>query len=327
MIIIATCMAANESDVIEAFVRHNLSLLDGLVVLDHRSVDATPRIMQALRAEGLPLVAMSDPDIAFRQGERQTEMARRYLRQLEADFCFVLDADEFIRAPSRAALEASLGALPAGAFGAVNLQNYVEAAPGASGANPLRRITRRLAVERNTPHKVVLSRRFAQEEGWMVSLGNHAVARIEEGRPVAGPHALLQGVTLAHFPVRSPEQIAKKALLGWLSHRLSGFEARLPKDRKGPVPISHWGAVFADLASGQAKVDDDLRRRAIALYVGARGGAGGPPELVAEGELVDDPLPCSFDLRYAELAAPTPIAALASWADGLVTQLTRRPDA
>src|SRR5687767_3070440 len=118
-------MASNEGDIIEAFARHNVRFLDALVVLDHASTDPTPAILASLVAEGLPIVVLHDPDRAFRQDQRQTYLARRYLAELDADFCFVLDADEFLKAPSRAGLEGSLAALPAGHAGAIALQNYV----------------------------------------------------------------------------------------------------------------------------------------------------------------------------------------------------------
>jgi hypothetical protein len=41
-------MVRNEADIIEASVRHNLSVLDGLVVIDHGSFDATADILVAL---------------------------------------------------------------------------------------------------------------------------------------------------------------------------------------------------------------------------------------------------------------------------------------
>src|ERR1700682_3824760 len=101
MRIIATCMASNEGDIIEAFVRHHAGLIDAVVVLDHSSVDATPEILGRLVREGLPVFALRDNERAFHQGDRQSYLARRFLVELDADFCFVLDADEFVKAPSR----------------------------------------------------------------------------------------------------------------------------------------------------------------------------------------------------------------------------------
>jgi len=43
----------NEADIVEAFVRHNLVLLDGIAIVDHASVDATPDILRVLKDEGL----------------------------------------------------------------------------------------------------------------------------------------------------------------------------------------------------------------------------------------------------------------------------------
>ena len=43
-------MLRNEADVVESFVRHNLSLLDGLLVVDHGSSDGTSEILDALVA-------------------------------------------------------------------------------------------------------------------------------------------------------------------------------------------------------------------------------------------------------------------------------------
>src|SRR5690349_3393112 len=124
MRIIGVTMASNEADVIEAFVRHNLRFLDALVVLDHVSVDRTPELLVRLAGEGLPLVVLRDRDRAYRQGERTTMLVRRYLAELDAAWCLPIDADEFIRCDSRAALEAALAAVPAGAHGLVPLQNY-----------------------------------------------------------------------------------------------------------------------------------------------------------------------------------------------------------
>ena len=50
----------NEADIVEAFVRHNLVLLDGIAIVDHASVDATPDILRALKDEGLPIFLARD---------------------------------------------------------------------------------------------------------------------------------------------------------------------------------------------------------------------------------------------------------------------------
>jgi len=309
MRIIGVTMVSNEADVVEAVVRHNLQYLDAVVVLDHVSVDKTLEVLTRLAAEGLPVVVLKDRDRAFRQGERITTMARRYLAELDAEWCFALDADEFIRAPSRQALEASLEAIPAGAHGLVSLQNYVGlTSPGQ--AHPLRRFTRRLRTERTVPRKVVIRRGFEALPHSQISLGNHAALQVLEGRVQPLPHAELLGVTLAHVPVRSPRQVAQKVVIGWLATRLTQPE-RFARPGQS-MPNLHWAALFERLARGDP-VDDSFTREAVAAYV------GGP---VDDSELVEDPV-ATVDVRYAETGEAAPFAALATWADQVVGELLR----
>ena len=314
MKLIGTCMARDESDVIEAFVRHNLRFLDALVILDHGSVDDTPDILAALGREGLAIEVLRDPVRAFNQGARQTEMARRYLRGTQADFCFALDADEFIRAPSREALEASLGRLPAQAYGALAVQHYLGATHPLE-SNPLLRLTARLGDDHASGHKVVLRRSFADDPAAQVALGNHAAVRVEQGSARPFAHAIVEGVKLAHFPVRSAEQVATKAIIGWLSHRLTRPERFLGDTQGKVVPASHWRELFDMISSGRVQVGPALLAEATAAY-------GGPlPPGSAPHALVEDPLGCTFELRYTRPGAASPLATLAAWTDRLVTDV------
>ena len=47
MRLLAAAHVRNEADIVEAFVRHNLALLDGIAIVDHMSVDETPDILRA----------------------------------------------------------------------------------------------------------------------------------------------------------------------------------------------------------------------------------------------------------------------------------------
>jgi len=314
MRLIATCMASNEGDVIEAFVRHNSAYVDSVVVLDHGSLDRTPAILAALAKEGLALHHLHDARRGFHQGERQTYLARRYLLEHDADHCFALDADELIKAGSRAELEAALARVPPGHAAVVPVQNYVGRGNAPSDDNPARRLTRRLTCERAQPHKVVLPRRFATEADLHVSVGNHAVVRVADGRAEPIPHVVLPGVFLAHFPVRSADQVARKVLLGWLGHRLA-----MPATG-GEGLASHWRGLFDDLAAGSL-VDEALTRRAVAACLGGPIQADGKPREVSDDELMPDPMPTPYELRYSDGATLAPMAMLAAWANRLVSDI------
>lgn len=60
-----------EEDIVEAFVRHNLTILDGMLVVDHNSTDRTPAILTALCAERLPLVVKRHGAPGYLQADDQ----------------------------------------------------------------------------------------------------------------------------------------------------------------------------------------------------------------------------------------------------------------
>ena len=308
-------MAANEFDVIESFVRSNARFVDAIVVLDHASVDGTGAILAQLAREGLPLVVLEDRDAGFRQAHRQTYLAKRYMAEMSADFCFPLDADEFLRCESRASLEEALAALEPGVFGLLPMQNYFGAGPDRGALDPLRRFTRRMRDERAVSRKVALRREFAGFDDALISFGNHAALRMVEGRAQPFPHRPLEGVSLAHFPVRSPEQIAKKALIGWLSWRLTqpGEPAPKPEVRSANW---HWHQIFSRIVAGEEVIDERLMQQAIGICAG-----GQSTDPVRDAELVEDPLDPPYELRYTPSAPHRPLAVLAAWAERLVSEV------
>ena len=83
MKLFGAAMLRNEADVVESFVRHNLSLLDGLLVVDHGSSDGTSEILDALVAEGLPLEVERDPSVGYLQSEIMTRTVRHAFARSE----------------------------------------------------------------------------------------------------------------------------------------------------------------------------------------------------------------------------------------------------
>src|SRR6185436_15684300 len=63
-------MVRNEADIIEASVRHNLSCLDRLAVIDHGSFDGTSEILRQLAAESDAVRIIADPSVAYEQSTR-----------------------------------------------------------------------------------------------------------------------------------------------------------------------------------------------------------------------------------------------------------------
>ena len=245
----AVAMVRNEADIIEAFVRHNLAFLDGLVILEHRSSDATPRILQRLKAEGLALILLQSRETAFFQGSEITRIASETFTRTGADFVFALDADEFIRAPSRAAVEEALTTIPEGAHGRLRWYSYVPAAVDRPfGPHCL---SLRLREERVARYKLVIRPGFVETGNYMVTEGNHWISDLRTGRAAMHEHVVPERLSLAHCPVRSRAQLETKVRLG--------YEALLAAGGLNSAMAYHWRDLYEDFRVGVAMPESRLR--------------------------------------------------------------------
>jgi hypothetical protein len=273
----------NEGDVIEEFVRHNLRFLDGLTVIDNASFDGTLDVLEALRAEGLPLTILHDGMLQKRQYETMTWAAQRSAALDAWDYLFLLDADEFIKAGDRAQLVDALAALPPGWNGFLRWFTYVPS-PKDDAAEPrvLSRIRHRRIAEPEF-FKSVVSRACAAAGAFSIGQGNHTVY----GAHGEAPRAALDGIGLAHFPVRSVAQLQGKALVGWTAYLAMG------EDRIGPYGW-HQRRLFESLESGGAWTDRQLFEFAATYTDG--------PAPAQAAALTYDPMPATPDRRYGDAA-------------------------
>jgi len=279
-------MARNEADIIEAFVRHNLAVIDGLVIIDHGSLDGTAEILRRLQGEALSLRVLQDPNPGFFQAERMTGVARETLGREHADFVFAIDADEFIKVESRNELEVALAELPPGTHAIVPSLTYIpesfDAGAVTGGSAHLRR---RLKVERHRTYKSVIGQSFAERQSQHVVSGNHVVVDFASRKPA--PHIRLcqEVVALAHCPVRSRPQLENKIILGYLAH--------LATQPKHDWLAFHWRDLYEELRAGRSFTVGRLLE--IACNYGLPRDMWQPADSI---ELVVDPLPLKVSLRY-----------------------------
>jgi hypothetical protein len=296
----------NEGDVIEEFVRYNLQFLDALTVVDNASFDGTRSVLEALRAEGLPLTVLDDPLLPKRQYETITRVARQSAAEADWDFLFLLDADEFVKARDRSRLEESLAALAPGENGLLPWFSYVPTEQDdAAEPRVLKRITyRRDAEPDQVFHKLVLSGRFARDGPFTIAQGNHGA----HGEHGAAPVVVLRDVGLAHFPVRSIAQIQSKVLLGWGAYLVMGHDS---------VGYGwHQRRLFHRLESEPAWSAADLR--AIALHYT-------DPDVAPDGvALTHDPLPPAPEWRYGNVAIANPTQLAARYVRQLASAIGAR---
>lgn len=283
MRLFGVAMARNEADVIEAFVRHNLSVLDGLVVIEHDSSDATREILAKLQAEGLPVRIVDAPEPEFFQSRHMTRVTREVLAQERADFVFALDADEFLKCRSRPELERALAEVPVGMHAVATWWTYVPDSFDETtfGQSHLRR--RR--DEANALYKTIVGRGFLDRDAEVLFPGNHLAG--DPAAPDSPRHARLSRdvIAIAHCPVRSRRQLESKVIIGYLAHLATGETRR--------DLAFHWRNLYDELRAGMTL--DPERVREIACNYGLRRSLWKRPE---DFMLIVDPVSLKFEPRY-----------------------------
>jgi hypothetical protein len=313
---VGVSVVKNEADIIEANIRHNLRYLDRMIVFDHDSCDATPRILQSLAAEGLPITLLTRRtdrhEFAFWQGEFMTALARLAFEQHGADYVFPIDADEFLDAPARETIEAALGACP-NEIANIEWRTYVPGL-GDVGQHPLESLRWRIETAVPALPKIVISRRVMARE-WMVGRGNHFFCNRAGSELSIHSAASVEGFGLAHLPFRSPQQLMAKVLVGWLSRKLAyGTKAQSTHNSW------HIRELFGRIVAGETIGMDDVRRYAIALYALNRLPLPGDE---AEFRLIEAPVAEPMPLRYTDAAGVDPARLLALWSSALIDSLTQ----
>jgi hypothetical protein len=305
-------MVRNEADIIEALVRHNLTVLDGLAIVDHGSGDGTSEILANLVAEGLPLTVVSSDVVAYSQSEITTKLVRDVFANTPADFVFVIDADEFLKIPSRPLVEDVLGHLPSGMHALLQWQTYVPqfaVGPDAPEMRLLLASSHRLIEERHNLHKVVVARHFMNAPEAYIEFGNHVV-RPSKAHAIArlpNPHARIKptAAALAHVPVRSADQVTGKIAVGWL--------AFLATHSDDPDAAFHWREAYHDIANGLTLSAQVLSTIACNYSIPKSGWLS-----PAEMPRVADPFLANIELKYAHLNRQRPLPLVLAFAERLI---------
>jgi hypothetical protein len=306
MKVTALSMVRNEGDVIEAFVRHHAEIVDELVVIDHGSADGTGEILAALAEEGLPVRVRAEGSLVHRQNLVLTQLMREAATVGGADWVVPLDADEFLIAPNGGVREALAG-LPRERPCTVDSLLYVPTPDDPEDEpNVLRRIRWRRELEGGIwTRKVVVPTGWARNDHVSLAQGNHGL--LKGGTREFVPSSLTNELLLAHFPVRSERQLARKVLGGWPAH--------VARPDRAPDGAFQWKRAFDVVVAG-----DELTARqfeALAFDYSTE-----EPDGDSGSELILDPIPADFDLRYRARRDPTPLETLAETAVRLAEELS-----
>lgn len=234
--ITAVSMVKNSADVIETMIRGNSPVIDNWIITNNASTDNTLNILSALKDEGFNIEILEDNSKSPYQGKRLTEAGRMAVEKYSSDVIIPLDDDEIICSGSSHIDHQSLKALIEGLdqdnMYYICWRNYI---PTEEDDNTQVCVALRekfcLADEEEMTKKIIIPSKLFNDETLQIETGSHFVrgGTIKE-------HILLKDIRMAHYPIRSAEQIASKAITGWMN-RLG-----MP-DRKADMS-THWRIMY-----------------------------------------------------------------------------------
>ena len=166
------------------------------------------------------MVLSRDENGIFYQGPKMTQLIKRAFEDHPWDFILPLDSDEFLRVSDRAALEAMVANLGQATIGLSDVVTYIPTQiDDPNEKDVLRRVvhlTKTVPDVRRKIGKVIIPGGVVKQSGFALNEGHHGV--FMDGRLV--PERRIDGLSLAHFPVRSISQFTMQAImcrLAWSS--------------------------------------------------------------------------------------------------------------
>jgi len=300
-------MVKNECDIIEQFVRHNQVFFDWIEIIENGSSDTTLSILTALQKEFPQLSVGQDTTPGYTQAERMTQKYRELVAHREFDYLLVLDADELLHTTDPDYLRNVLRSSDTKYF--LEWANYVPTADDDPAiVDPFKRI--RYRNKKRQVRKVVIPNVGKELSGSLkIWQGNHNFTLSDKNFKFE-----LLEVPLAHFPVRSLEQIQTKAAVGWLAYQLKNRRANWSKEG------FQWRFLYEKILSGELRDKDITAIADNYSQLAHRDPLGQTPVLVL------DPVAVNYaDLKHAGITRSA-LAAVVFFAERLVDEVWRLKD-
>ncbi len=308
MKLVMTLLARDEVDIVESWLSFHLNAgADFVVATDNRSEDGTTEVLESYARQGyVHVIREAGEDL--RQDEWVTRMARLAATEFGADWVINSDADEFWW-PRGASLRDVLDAVPP-RYGTVGA--FLRTFPPRPGDGELfaERMTVRFSALApiNDPASLFKPIRkvvHRADPEVRVARGNHAL--------VESSLAPLRGwfpIEVFHFPLRTPEQCARKAFLQGtafekISRAPTAYHARMYEAyREGRIADYYESEVLTDdvLERGEpgGRLVVDTRLRDALRRLQAPAGTERAFLLPSEAEPLTFPLPTLVeDAEYA----------------------------
>jgi hypothetical protein len=247
-----TC-SRNDGDMVEAFIRGNSSFIDKFVIMDD-STDNTPQILALLSREGYDIEVIRRPGLVANQREKTNFMFQKYAKPKRFAAVIPLDVDEILVTNQKGLTKPDLGNPVEAKF-----LPWIPYAPKTQGwttaIDSLQKCFVGTSNQLATIRKVYIPAQQISKNG-IIEIGAHNF--LLAGQPaVRGDH---EGLSIAHFPVRTWEQIMSKVVTQLTA-------VRIKKNKlKGESTHLQGLARYLNSASNS---QDLLSLQAIAAYYAA----------------------------------------------------------
>lgn len=240
----------NSADIIETWVRANAAVADKFVVIDNGSVDGTPQILDRLKAEGF------DIEVMFEDGRRIQRNQMNYLVDYvkecyDPDWILPLDDDEIIASDIVQDIRGYLSSLPQPREYRIRWRVYT--IRGTENLNEKCAIKRLGYCFINNQMDFPVAIVSRDNKDIKLTQGNHAF------RDSNLPIVYLDDLYIAHYPLRSKEQVISKFLTGWTNYLTHPLSDNMKKN-------SYWQKIYSDFKRNRDCVTDGYLHQIIGLY-------------------------------------------------------------
>ena len=243
-------MVKNEEDIIESFVRYNINIFDGMIILDNGSSDDTLKILKLLENEYLPIYSYEDENPEFDQFNKRNQLLLKAINEFKADLIVPLDADEFIISSNKGNPRKILEKVEPDTLGFVKWKTYV---PDISRYKNKKFIPAKITLTRDETlekyYKVIISKKLIKDYQAILTPGCHDLKYDNKYKNIIN-RIICTNLRIAHFPLRSKEQTFSKIVVGWIND--------LHRQDKSPGESFHWQKIFDHLKENEEIGNEDV---------------------------------------------------------------------
>ena len=217
MKIYAFATVKNEEDIIESFVRYNMNIFDGMVISDNCSNDQTLFILKKLKEEGYNIDILEDKNKTFNQVEKRNELLNYTIKKYKPDFVFPLDADEFISTYKGINPREIIEKLETNKLYKLKMENYILNGKESDDLfipNKIQNL--RICKDNSAYNYKCFIPKGIMKKDMNLAMGSHTIFNKDNSKEEDS--IINKDLFLAHYPVRSSEQIMIKTIMGRLNY-------------------------------------------------------------------------------------------------------------